>query len=178
VVDAILSLLHETGEVPAVSEVAARSGVSVRSVFRHFDDIESLHAAAVERHMAALVPRYAALPMSGPLAERVAGLAAHRSALFEEIGPIRVVAERLESQSGAVARGLVFARRALRDQLAALFAEELQPLSADDRVELLHALDAVSGWDFWHHLRTLQGCSVARSRAIVTRTVNALLRDG
>ncbi len=161
-----------------MAEVAARSGVSVRSVFRHFDDIESLHAAAVERHTETLLPRYAALPMVGSKEERIAGLAAHRAALFEEIAPVRVVADRLEIKSDAVAKGLGFARRALRDQLVALFAEETAGLLEADRVELLDALDAVAGWDFWQHLRTVQGCSVSRSQAIVARTVSALLHNG
>ena len=50
VVEAILDLLCEGVENPTAEAIAERFGVSVRSVFRHFDDLESLHAAAVDRH--------------------------------------------------------------------------------------------------------------------------------
>ena len=49
VVTAILELLREGNPEPGAHEIAERSGVSVRSVFRHFDDLESLYEAAVEQ---------------------------------------------------------------------------------------------------------------------------------
>jgi hypothetical protein len=48
--DAILDLLDEgLTELPGAAEVAERSGLSTRTVFRLFDDLESLYAAAVMR---------------------------------------------------------------------------------------------------------------------------------
>jgi AcrR family transcriptional regulator len=47
VVRALLSLIRERGVVPTVEVIARRAHVSRRSVFRFFDDRESLLRAAV-----------------------------------------------------------------------------------------------------------------------------------
>ena len=56
VVDAILSLYQEGNVSPSLDEIADRSGVSHRSVFRYFQDLEELYRVAIERHHAMLEP--------------------------------------------------------------------------------------------------------------------------
>jgi IclR helix-turn-helix domain len=48
-VDALLDLLEAGNPAPTAQEIAARSGISVRTVFRLTEDIETLHAAAWSR---------------------------------------------------------------------------------------------------------------------------------
>src|SRR4051794_27876371 len=93
VVEAILDLLRQGVERPTADTIAARSGVSVRSVFRHFDDLESLYAAAVEVHSERIGSLFEPPPPEGPAAERIDALATRRSRLFEEMTPIRRVGE-------------------------------------------------------------------------------------
>ena len=50
-VDAVLDLLGEGVLRPTAQQVAERSGVSLRSIFRIFDDVESLNAAAAARQL-------------------------------------------------------------------------------------------------------------------------------
>ena len=49
VLDAVLELFSEDAASPAPDDVAARSGVSLRSVYRYFDDMETLIRAAMAR---------------------------------------------------------------------------------------------------------------------------------
>jgi AcrR family transcriptional regulator len=175
VVDAILDLLHEGVERPTGEEIAARSGVSVRSVFRHFDDLESLHAAAVERHAERIAALFEPPLAEGSLDTRIDALCLRRSRLFEEMTPVRRVAEQLRGRSPAIDERLAFARRLLRRQLEVLFASELDELDAPTRRDVLDSLDAAASWNTWHLLRTDQKCSVPRARAVMTRTVRALL---
>src|SRR3546814_20284962 len=71
IVDATISLIDEGDLRPTAPRVAERAGVSVRSVFQHFDDLESLHPAVAER----LVERVAVLVVpidpAGPLDDRL-----------------------------------------------------------------------------------------------------------
>jgi AcrR family transcriptional regulator len=175
VVDAILDLLHEGVERPTAEEIAARSGVSVRSVFRHFDDLESLHAAAVERHAERIATLFEPPSDEGGLESRITELIVRRSRLFEEMTPVRRVAEQLRGRSPAIDERLAYARRLLRRQLEVLFAPELQALDAPARRDVLDALDAAASWQTWYLLRGDQKCSVARARAVMARTVRALL---
>lgn len=175
VVEAILDLLREGDPEPTAEAIAARSGVSVRSVFRHFDDIESLYAAAVDRHSERIAPLFEPPAAEGSLDVRIAALVARRSRLYEEMTPVRRAGERLRDTSPVIAERLDFARRVLRRQLEVLFAPELDPVTQGTRREILDALELASSWRAWDLLRTQQRCSVARARAVVTRTVSALL---
>src|ERR1700722_20308308 len=49
-VDALLDLIESGNEAPTAQQIAERSGISVRTVFRLSEDIGSLHVAAVLRH--------------------------------------------------------------------------------------------------------------------------------
>ncbi len=175
VVDAILALINETGELPAVGEVAERSGVSVRSVFRHFEDLESLHAVAVERHMRSVMQIIEPVDQGAPLADRVAAVVDQRSRLFETITPMRRVAERLQHTSSAVADGLTFSLRSLRRHAIDSFAPELDALPAPARRDAAAAVDVALSWATWNHVRTAGGCSVARAEAVVSGLVRGVL---
>jgi TetR/AcrR family transcriptional regulator of autoinduction and epiphytic fitness len=175
VVEAILDLLREGDNSPTADAIAERSGVSVRSVFRHFDDLKSLHAAAVELHSERIAPLFEPPPSTGPVASRIDGLATRRARLFEEMTPIRRVGERLRGRSEIIDERLAFARRLLRTQLEVVFAPELEAQSANERRELLDALEITTAWGTWDLLRTDQRCSVARARAVMARTLRALL---
>lgn len=177
VVEAILALVRERGEVPAVADVADRSGVSVRSIFRHFDDLESLHAAAVEHQMARVRHLHVPIASDGTVGERVAALAARRAELYEQILPIRPVAERFRGESASITAGLEFSRSALARQVVDLFEAELEVLPIEGRREVLDAVLAATSWTIWHELRVVQDCSAEQARAVVARTVGALLAD-
>jgi hypothetical protein len=73
-----------------------------------------------------------------------------------------------------VARELL---RRQRDDIAALFAGELAALEAPERLELIEALAAAVSPGTWEHLRTSRGLSLARARAVMQRSLAALLRD-
>lgn len=184
VVDAILDLLREGDEQPGAAEIAERAGVSLRSVFRHFDDLESLHAAAVERHTALIAPLFIldAPPardggVPAPVAERIAALVPQRALLYEEMHPVRRAGERNRSRSSAIRDGLERSRRILRRQLTDLFEAELAACPAAERRALADALEAASSYRMWTQCREDQKLSIARSEAAMARTLSALLSD-
>lgn len=175
VVEAILDLLVEGVEHPTAEAIAARSGVSVRSVFRHFDDLETLYAAAVERHSERMERLFEPPPVDAPLDERIESLATRRARLYEEMTPVRRAGERLRGRSPVIDERLAFARRLLRGQLATLFDAELAALEPGARRELLDAVELATSWRAWELLRTEQRCSVSRARGVVARMLSALL---
>jgi AcrR family transcriptional regulator len=175
VVDAILALIREGDERPGAAEIAERAGVSMRSVFRHFDDLESLRAAAIERHTAAMLPLFHLDDPGGSVDDRVEALVGQRVRLYEEITPVRVVGERMKRQSPSIAEGLAAARVGLRDQVADLFAPELESLGPAERRDRLDAIEAATSWAVWHLLRTDQQLPIRRARAVMVLSTTALL---
>lgn len=176
IVDAILDLLRETGERPTAHDIAARAGVSLRTVFRHFDDVDSLLAAAVEKQIERVGAMYDLLDAEGTVTERADALARHRARLFEDIAPVRRAALHLDAHS--VIRGWLGAsHRRLRLQATSLFAAELGRLPPATRRLVTESLDAATGWSAWDALRRDQRCDVATARAVLCHTITVLLEE-
>jgi AcrR family transcriptional regulator len=157
--------------------VAERAGVSVRSVFQHFDDLPALHTAVSERAGARMAALVVPVDAGRPLDERIATFVRHRGDLHEAVTPFRRAAQVHAPFSpqitAAVARGTAF----LRDQVAAAFAVELAATPADERAGLLDALATALSWPAWDALRTESHVTPDVARAAVVRTVRALLAD-
>jgi TetR/AcrR family transcriptional regulator, regulator of autoinduction and epiphytic fitness len=171
VVDAILDLLVEGVTQPTAQMVADRSGISVRSIFRLFDDMASLHQAAAARQAERLEALLVPLPEDGPLTDRIAALVVNRADVYEVIGPVRRAGVRLADTSEPIARQLRRASVLFRRQVARTFRIEL----ADAGPEMLDALDLATCWEAWDRLRTVQGLDVAAAARVFTVTVGALL---
>jgi AcrR family transcriptional regulator len=175
VVEAILGLLDEGVAQPTAQDVATRSGVSIRSIFRLFEDMEALHWAAIERQTQRLGELLVDLPTDGPLADRIAAVTANRAEVFESISPVRRLANRLAPTSRPISGELSRLGRFLRTQLVTTFAPELRRRGAHEL--LLDALDAATSWDTWERLRVRQHLSTDEARRTVALTVTALLRE-
>jgi AcrR family transcriptional regulator len=175
-VEAMLDLLEAGATtLPGAAEIAERSGLSERTVFRLFDDLESLYAAAVDTQAQRLGHLFAFVATEGTVDERVEAIVAQRVRLYEAIRFVRPVAERLRYSSTSIGQGLRLVDREQRRQLAAQFGPELSGLDDIERGEILDALQVVSGWVAWDALRRQQGRSVARASAAMRRAVSALL---
>ena len=175
VVDALLDLLGEGELKPPATRIAERAGVSLRSVFQHFSDIETLYGAAADRQIERLGPIARPLSPTGTRAERLDAFVRARTRLLETIAPVRRGALLLEPFSTAVASRLARGRAVNRGEVEAVFAPELAARPASSRRELASALSAAASWSTWEHLRRHQGLSRDRARRVVARVLTTLL---
>lgn len=169
-VDAILDLLVEGETRPTAQQVSGRSGVSMRTIFRLFDDMTSLHQAAIERQAERVLALMVPLPDTGPLATRVEAVVASRARVFEAISPVRRAAVRLAATSPTIATEVGRAAELFRVQVAEALRREL-----DRDPGALDAVDLVTSWEAWERLRTIQGLTVRQASEVVRRTLTALL---
>ena len=70
VIDALLSLFRDGTYQPSMAEIATRAGLSLRSVFRYFDDVDDLHRAAAIRQVALVLPLLEVPVPAAPLAAK------------------------------------------------------------------------------------------------------------
>jgi TetR/AcrR family transcriptional regulator of autoinduction and epiphytic fitness len=173
IIDALLACYHDGNPAPSIPEVAARAGVSVRSVHNHFDDVEALRAEVAQRQVDRFAHLTAPPPAGAPLATRIAAVVDARAALFEAVTPVRRAALLSVHESPTIAANLAKADRGLRRSLERAFAPEFHDASADT----LEALDALLSWDTWNRLRAAQGCSAARAKRVLVASATALLGD-
>lgn len=169
---AALQWVRETGREPDPVEIARRAGVSRRTLFRLFDDLEALHVEANRLQRAEVLERFPPpMPQGRPLEQRLSALVAHRAALYDYIMPLRVMADRKRHDSEVVERDLRESRRAFRMHMRIMLGD-----AVDDCDEaLLHALEVQSSWYTWRALRLEQGCSTEVAAAVVENTMRALL---
>lgn len=175
IVDACVALVEEGELRPTAPRIAERAGVSVRSVFQHFDDLPSLHTAVVQRVVERLAVLVEPIDPARPVDDRIGAFVRQRGALLEAVAPFR----RAAAVHGpfapeirkAIAKGAAF----LRVEVEEAFAPELTAVPATDRRELAGALAAVSSWAMWDALRSEVGESVEQAEAVLDRTLRSLL---
>src|SRR6476659_8184485 len=79
IVDACIAL-GEAGDLrPTAPRIAEHAGVSVRSVFQHFDDLETLFSAVGARVVQRIGPLYTPIDVSRPLSERLDSMVEQRA---------------------------------------------------------------------------------------------------
>lgn len=175
VVDAILDLLQEGDLKPTAERVAERAGVSLRLVFHHFADLESLYAAAADRQFERLRPLIKPIAGDGPFEQRLDTFLRQRLRMWERIAPVRRASLLYEPFSKELGRRLADARAFAREETAAVFRQEIEKFARAERAEVVASLDAASAWQTWEVLRRHQGLSIENARRVVTRIISALL---
>src|SRR5262249_44810690 len=146
VVDALLALIEEGDRRPTAPRIAERAGVSLRSVFQHFTDLEALFAVAADRQTARIAALVPPVPVAGPLRRRIDVFVAQRARGCEAITPVRRTALLLEPFSREIAGRLQRGRTLARDEVGRVFARELARRRPAARRELLEALTVVGAW--------------------------------
>ena len=174
-VEALLGLLDEGQPRPTAAEIAARAGVSERSVFQHFPDREALLEAVAREQYQRVVPTLVPVDSSLPLAERIEQFVQQRSRLYEQIGGVRRAGLLIEHESTSVAGWIATARQQKAAEVERVFRRELDDTRPDEREPLRTALVMVCSWTAWDSWRTHQKLSVARARAALAAAIRALL---
>jgi AcrR family transcriptional regulator len=179
VVDALLELFREGELNPSVATVAERSGISLRSVFRYFDDLDEMGRIAIQRHLDE-VGHLFELPKlgEGSRADRIDALVAQRSSLYERVAPVVRAAMLRAPFQPVIAEGLTARRALMRDQLQRQFAPELATLTAPEALSCVAAADVLASFEVLELLRTDQKLTTADAVAVIRTSLDRLLPKG
>ena len=170
IIQAMLALVQEGVLIPNADQVAERAEVGLRSVFRHFKDMDSLFqelTVLIEADARATFFR----PISGETFEaRLAELIERRCGLFERIGPFQLasIAHRPRSEflSQDAQRQVMLLRELLKQALTPDIVANF------DRFE---ALDALLSFSTWNRLRREQGLSFDQAQSVIESTAKLLI---
>ena len=175
VVDALLALLESGDLRPTGPRIAERAGVSLRSVFQHFPDLETLYAEASARMSSRVGELVRPIPLDLPLEERIAAFVDQRAQVLEFLTPVRRAAALQEPFSEVLREARDGGHDLGRREVARVFRAELDALPESDRADVLDGLDVAASWVTWDSLRTASGRSPADAARVVARTITALL---
>lgn len=172
VLDALAELFREGVYQPSANDIAARAGISPRSLFRYFDDIDDLSRAAIERQLAAARPLVdVGVEPSAPTKVKIDHVVEGRVRLFETTGAAARAARVCAHRHPVIAGQVRESRAYLRAQLRRLFAPELD----GGRAGVLPALDALCSFETHELLRSDQGLSRAKTVSALVRAMTTLL---
>lgn len=175
VVDALLALLDE-GEIwPSAAQIAERSGVSVRSVFRYFDDLDTLAERAIARHLEAVAYLFDPLPAGGSRRARIERLADARVTQYEVLGATARAAAARATLVEAIGAGLAVRRAALRRQVEELFRPELSTLGRAAQRDLVTVIETATGLEALELWRMERERSLPACRGLLVTALDALV---
>ncbi|SNT58488.1 transcriptional regulator, TetR family [Actinomadura meyerae] len=176
IVDANMALMMEGNLRPTAAQVAERAGVSLRTLWSHFPDLESLFAATGEKTLQVQYAHYAVIPADRPLEERVNDFCRQRAAMLESIaGASRAAQVRLPF-SAQLRRNRRRHNERLRTDIGLTFAPEIA-LAGAEADELVSALMVACTWPTWMGGRDDLGLSVAEATQVMIRMVMVILKD-
>jgi AcrR family transcriptional regulator len=166
---------------PTGAELAARAGVSARSIFTHFGDMDGVLAAAARRAFEWFVETHEDIPRELPVDERLRRFAARFAEVLERTAPLyRMLRSfrqgtRRAEESPAVMEVLSGVDQLRRGYIDFVFGAELNVLPPGVRYELVEALVVASSWNTWEGLRGEQSLDMDVAQAVMTRTLRGLL---
>lgn len=170
IVDALFALIRAGEMDPGAARVAERAGVGLRTVFRHFEDMDSLYREMSQRIEAEIMPLALAPFSAADWRGRLDELVKRRIDIYERILPLRA--------AGAIRR---FQSAWLMEDYRRLHAFERRTLEsvlskgvARDAV-LLAALDLATGFDAWRRLRQDMNLSAAAAERVLRLSVEKLV---
>jgi AcrR family transcriptional regulator len=175
VVDALLTLNEQGNLRPTARDIAAQAGVSLRSLYVHFDDLEALFVAAGHRQAERLSQVLPPMVLEGDFPERFDAFMARRVTIHEFGAGVRRAALLQEPFSPVLQHTLGNARQALRAEVEACFRPELDATDTATRTRLLGALDIATSPAAWESLRTHQDLPVEEATAQVRAMVLAFI---
>jgi AcrR family transcriptional regulator len=170
IVDALTALVCEGQLTPTAEQVAQRADVGLRTVFRHFDDMESLYREISRDVDAQVLPLLQVRLDAATWQARVLQSIDRRSEIYDRTAAMHLAAQVHRHESPFLARNLMASATLQRDQLRLLLPE---PVAQD--VTLLDALDLVLSFEAWIRLRREQGLAAGPAREVMRLAVRALL---
>ncbi|ROO58828.1 TetR family transcriptional regulator [Micromonospora sp. Llam0] len=177
IVEAHLALISEGDLRPTGERIAERAGISLRTLWTNFKDMETLFEASGEEVLRQQEAAYRPISPNLPLAKRVDAYCRQRARLLQLIAPSARAAQMREPLSPQLHRNRLKHIDRVRAEVEQLFAVELDRAGAG-REQLVQAVTVASMWSAWSMLRDGLGLGVDQARAVMARTVGALLSTG
>jgi len=174
VIDALIELFGEGLYQPSSAEIAERAGISPRSLFRYFDDVDDLNRAAVERHLNTHRALFEInIDPDASTETKIEQFVDARVQLHETVAPAARAARLVAHRRELIDAQLYDTRRFMRTQLHTTFSRELD----GERVALLPAVDELCSFEAYEFLRTGHRMSRAKATAAITAALTQLLTN-
>ena len=170
IVIAVAALVQEGKVTPTAEEVSARADVGLRTVFRHFDDMDTLYQE-IDQELGINVALMLQMVMKADTwQERLKENIQSRCQLYDTITPFLI--------SGQVHRhtsGMIEASFKRKVELERTVLQHILPKSLQDDTPRFEALLMLLSPEAWIRLRRDQGLSSAAAMAAIQVSIDAFI---
>jgi AcrR family transcriptional regulator len=167
IVAAMLDLVGNGDVAPSAARVADVAGVGLRSVFRHFSDMDALYREIGDVIEARVLPIILQPPVGATWKDKMFDIADRRAIVFETILPYRISASLKRFQSPYLMQDY---RRMLAAEAETIDAHLPATVKADRTGA--RGLNVILSFQTWRLLRHDHELPVAEARAVVRRLLD------
>jgi AcrR family transcriptional regulator len=168
IIAAMMTLVADGHLNPSAEDVAARAEVGLRSVFRHFKDMDSLYAEMSLRltrlYEPALEP-FISADWRGKLGEMIV----RRTNIYEQLLPFKRAADAHRHESPSIEANHKATTRMLRDRLA-----HILPPTIAGNPQAFEVIDLLLSIDCWQRLRIEQQLDAAMARRLIDTQIGLI----
>lgn len=176
IVTALLDLFEEGHVEVSAAQIAARAGVSERSLFRHFTDVHDLYRTVCEF-------QYRRVSASGTIdgfgtgdtETKIRRFVDQRVRLFTSIGNVGVAARAHAPRMPLLAEQLHDARRTMRRQVEGHFADELAALDAAESTAAVTTIDVMTSYESFDLMHRDRGMRMKTITDVLVASIRRML---
>lgn len=176
VLDVVMEMFAEDAMFPTIEQVANRSGLSLRSLYRYFADPGQLLEAAIKRTVD-MGRELSHLPTigEGSLDDRIRDFVSMRLRLHDGVGAVFRATMANAAHHPQIQDQLNEDRKSMRRQFELHFAPELAARKGSDREAVLVAGDLLTQMESIEFLRRHQQLSIAKTQSALGAALRTLL---
>jgi AcrR family transcriptional regulator len=177
IVDALLGLI-ENGETEiSAALIASKAGLSERSIFRYFDDVNDLYRSVCDLAFSKEI-EFALIDDAGvgSLDTKIENFINQRVRIYTMNEKIAPAARSFAFKNPIIKNQLVFGRKLLRAQITKHFAEELSAFDKSQQQVAVATIDALTTFESYDMMRSDQKMSVHTIKSILSEGIRKALQ--
>ena len=177
IVDALLGLI-ENGETEiSAALIASKAGLSERSIFRYFDDVNDLYRSVCDLAFSKEI-EYALIDDAGvgSLDTKIENFVNQRVRIYTMNEKIAPAARSFAFKNPIIKNQLVVGRKLLRTQIMKHFAEELSVFDKQQQQVAVAIIDSLTTFESYDMMRSDQKMSVHTIKSILTESIRKALQ--
>jgi AcrR family transcriptional regulator len=177
IVDALLGLI-ENGETEiSAALIASKAGLSERSIFRYFDDVNDLYRSVCDLAFSKEI-EYALIDDAGvgSLDTKIENFVNQRVRIYTMNEKIAPAARSFAFKNPIIKNQLVVGRKLLRTQIIKHFAEELSVFDKQQQQVAVAIIDSLTTFEYYDMMRSDQKMSVQTIKSVLTESIRKALQ--
>ena len=177
IVDALLGLI-ENGETEiSAALIASKAGLSERSIFRYFDDVDDLYRSVCDLAFSKEI-EFALIDDAGfgSLDTKIENFVNQRVRIYTMNEKIAPAARSFAFKNPVIKNQLVFGRKLLRAQITKHFAEDLSAFDKSQQQVAVATIDALTTFESYDMMRSDQKMSVQTIKSILSEGIRKALQ--